>query len=54
MQVIEALKIIADFGKTLDGRLMLYDSQLVEWTTLKLKKDPECDTCKKIRGKNRL
>ena len=38
--------VIADFGKTLDGRLMLYDSQLVEWTTLKLKKDPECIACK--------
>ncbi|OUU75386.1 MAG: hypothetical protein CBC29_03560 [Methylococcaceae bacterium TMED69] len=46
MQVIETLKIIADFGTTLDGRLLLYDSQLVEWTTLKLKKDPDCNACK--------
>ncbi len=54
MQVIEALKIIADFGTTLDGRLMLYDSKLVEWTTLTLKKDPECSICKATKGKANL
>ena len=51
MQVIETLKIIAEFGTILDGRLLLYDSQLVEWTTLKLKKDPKCDACKIIKDK---
>lgn len=54
MQVIEALKIIADFGTTLDGRLLLYDSQLVEWTTLKLKKDPECSVCQVTKSKTNL
>ena len=54
MQVIEALKIIANFGTTLDGRLLLFDSQLVEWTTLKLKKDPECSVCKVTKGKTNL
>ena len=54
MQVIEALKIIADFGTTLDGRLLLFDSQLVEWTTLKLKKDPECSVCQVTKGKTNL
>lgn len=54
MQVIEALKIIADFGTTLDGRLLLYDSQLVEWTTLKLKKDPKCNVCQATKSKTNL
>ena len=54
MQVIEALKIIANFGTTLDGRLLLFDSQLVEWTTLKLKKDPECSVCQVTKGKTNL
>lgn len=54
MQAIEALKIIADFGTTLDGRLLLYDSQLVEWTTLKLRKDPECSVCQITKDRTDL
>jgi len=46
MQALEALKILADFGKTLDGRLLLYDAFSMEWRQMKLKKDPECPVCK--------
>ena len=45
MQAIESLKILAEFGTTLDGLLMLFDSQIISWNTLKLSKDPECNVC---------
>ena len=45
MQAAEALKILAGYGETLDGRLLLLDLRVMEWRTLLLKKDPRCTVC---------
>ena len=36
MQAAEALRVIGDIGKTLNGRLMMLDSLRMEWTTMKI------------------
>jgi len=47
MQAAEALKILAGYGETLDGRLLMLDVRVMEWRTLLLKKDPHCAVCGK-------
>lgn len=45
MQAAEALKILADAGETLNGRLLLFDALNCEWREVKLNKDPRCPVC---------
>jgi molybdopterin/thiamine biosynthesis adenylyltransferase len=45
LQVLETLKIIAEFGNTLDGRVQLLDAFTMEWRQMKLSKDPLCPIC---------
>jgi len=51
MQATEALKLIAGFGQTLDGRLLLLDAKSMQIRTLKLKQDPECE-CHQLRAQS--
>jgi len=45
IQATEALKLILGLGELLNGRLLLLDASIMEWRTLKLKKDPNCPVC---------
>lgn len=45
MQACEAMKLIMGIGKTLEGRLLLFDAMTMEWHTAKLSKDPNCPVC---------
>lgn len=45
LQAVETLKIIAGFGKTLTGRLALFDAEYGEWRHLTFRKDPYCPVC---------
>jgi molybdopterin/thiamine biosynthesis adenylyltransferase len=45
MQACEAMKIIMGIGKTLVGRLLLFDALTMEWHTAKLQRDPHCPEC---------
>jgi len=45
VQATEAIKVLADFGEPLIGRLLLMDALTMEWRTMKLKKDPACPVC---------
>lgn len=45
VQAMEALKVLADLGEPLVGRLLLLDSRHMDWRTLKLRRDPECPCC---------
>lgn len=45
VQAVETLKVLLNLGRTLAGRLLLWDAQLMEWRSLKLKKDPACPVC---------
>lgn len=44
-QAAEALKILLDIGRTMQGRLLLLDALSAEWRTIRLKKDPQCQVC---------
>lgn len=45
MQALETIKLIAGFGKTLNGRLMIFDAMAMEWQTMWLQADPGCPVC---------
>ncbi|WP_422490782.1 HesA/MoeB/ThiF family protein [Endozoicomonas sp. ALE010] len=48
MQALEAIKLIAGFGKTLNGRLMIFDAMTMDWQTMGLQADPECPVCSRV------
>lgn len=45
IQATETIKILTGLGRTLVGRLLLYDALSMEWTEFSLKKDPSCPVC---------
>jgi hypothetical protein len=45
VQALEALKLIAQFGDTLVGRLLLFDASSMQWREMKLPRDPNCVAC---------
>ena len=45
MQALETIKLIAGFGKTLAGKLLLFDARYSQWRELSLQKDPACPVC---------
>jgi molybdopterin/thiamine biosynthesis adenylyltransferase len=45
MQAAEALKVIMGIGQSLSGRLLLLDAQHMEWTTIKVARNPTCPVC---------
>lgn len=44
-QAAEAIKVLLNMGKTMEGRLLLLDALSAEWRTIRLKKDPSCAVC---------
>ena len=47
MQAMEAIKLVAGVGTSLNGRLQVYDAKEAEWRTVKVAKDPSCGVCRK-------
>lgn len=45
LQALEAMKIIADFGEPLVGRLLLVDALSSRFRELKVRRDPHCSVC---------
>jgi adenylyltransferase/sulfurtransferase len=45
MQAMEAIKLVAAVGESLDGRLAMLDAKNAEWRTVRVKKDPACGVC---------
>ena len=45
MQAAEALKLIAEIGEPVIGRLLLLDGLTMEWRSVKFGSDPECAVC---------
>ena len=45
VQAAEALKILAQTGRTLAGRLLLLDALGMEWRSITLPRDPGCAVC---------
>jgi len=45
MQAAETLKLLADIGESLNGRLLLLDALNMDVRTVKLQRDPGCAVC---------
>ncbi|MCU6434976.1 molybdopterin-synthase adenylyltransferase MoeB [Undibacterium sp. Jales W-56] len=45
MQAAEALKVIMGIGQPLTGRLLLLDAQNMEWTQIRIARNPVCPVC---------
>jgi adenylyltransferase/sulfurtransferase len=45
MQAMEAIKLLAEVGESLNGRLMMFDAKFTEWRSVRVKKDPACPVC---------
>jgi molybdopterin/thiamine biosynthesis adenylyltransferase/rhodanese-related sulfurtransferase len=45
IQAMEAIKVILGIGDTLAGRLMVYDALEQDFTTMTVRRDPECAAC---------
>jgi molybdopterin-synthase adenylyltransferase len=44
-QAAEAMKLLMNIGKSLEGRLLLLDALVMEWRTIKLSQDQQCPVC---------
>jgi molybdopterin/thiamine biosynthesis adenylyltransferase len=49
MQALEAIKLIVGFGKSLAGKLLVFDARYSQWRELKLPKDTQCPVCSRSR-----
>lgn len=47
IQAVEAIKLILGVGESLAGKLVLYDALRNDFTTVKLRWDPDCPVCGK-------
>ena len=45
VQAVETLKLLAGFGDTMTGRLLLLDGASMEWHSVRLKRNPKCTVC---------
>ncbi len=45
MQAAEALKLLAGVGSSLAGRLQMLDARRMEWTEIRLPRQPGCPVC---------
>ena len=50
LQALEALKLLAGFGQSLVGRLLLIDGLGCHFRELRVKRDPACSVCGVARG----
>jgi molybdopterin/thiamine biosynthesis adenylyltransferase len=45
MQASEALRLLAGVGTSLAGRLLMLDGRGMEWSEMRLRRDPQCAVC---------
>ncbi|GGI53827.1 HesA/MoeB/ThiF family protein [Oxalicibacterium solurbis] len=45
MQAAEALKLVAGIGEPLAGRLLLLDARAMEWSSIRIARNPTCSVC---------
>lgn len=45
MQAAEALKLLAQVGRSLAGRLLMLDARAMEWTEVRLPRNAKCPVC---------
>ncbi|WP_174846859.1 molybdopterin-synthase adenylyltransferase MoeB [Yersinia vastinensis] len=47
LQAMEAIKLLADYGQVISGRILMYDAMTAEFRSMKLAKDANCEVCSK-------
>jgi molybdopterin-synthase adenylyltransferase len=47
MQAAEALKLLAQTGTSLAGRLQMLDGRTMEWNEVRVPRNPACPVCAK-------
>lgn len=45
MQAVETLKLLGQFGRSLAGRLLVYDAMVSSWREFRVPRDPHCMVC---------
>lgn len=45
LQAMEAIKLLADVGDTLAGRLLMFDGRAGRWHEVRIARDPQCPVC---------
>ena len=45
VQAAEALKLLVGVGASLAGRLQMLDARRMQWTEIRLARDPHCPVC---------
>ena len=45
MQALETIKLLCEIGETLQNRLLIFDALTLQWRTMKLNRDPNCEVC---------
>jgi molybdopterin/thiamine biosynthesis adenylyltransferase len=45
LQACEALKLLAGIGRSLAGRLLMLDARAMEWTEVRMPRNPHCPIC---------
>lgn len=45
IQALETMKVIMGLGKTLEGKLLLFDAMTMDWQTVTLPRDKNCPVC---------
>lgn len=45
MQAVETLKLLGQFGRSLAGRLLVYDAMESSWREFRVPRDPHCTVC---------
>ncbi len=45
LQAVEALKLLSGAGPSLAGRLLMLDARRMEWTELRVPRQPQCPVC---------
>ncbi|WP_020396171.1 HesA/MoeB/ThiF family protein [Thiolinea disciformis] len=48
MQALETIKLIVGTGRSLAGRVLLFDGLVMEWISFTLPRDPNCSVCSTI------
>jgi molybdopterin/thiamine biosynthesis adenylyltransferase len=50
LQAAEALKLLLGLGPSLAGRLQMLDARTMEWTEIRVQRDPQCRICAPLRA----
>ena len=45
LQAMEAIKLVAGIGESLDKKLVVFDAKTAEWRSVRVARDPACGVC---------